>query len=246
MTLRRPAPVVSLLLLAASAQAELLWQADFETGDLSQWPYITNPAGASVTSACAYDGQYAGQIAITGDDKYLWHGNEALNRSEFNYQPAATGEGDTTHIGWSFYLPEPLLAVKHEIGYWESGNSWQQKMRFNLFGETLSFTRSDADEPYWSKPGFASAEVWHDVAMTVHWSTDPAQGYVDIWLDGKPMGRTQLQTRANNTDPMFTQIGLLRHRVAQREVILLDNVRVADTIEDVLGAFDPTQPKTCP
>ncbi|WP_041521857.1 polysaccharide lyase [Gilvimarinus agarilyticus] len=246
MPLPRLATLASLMLLASSARAELLWQADFETGDLSQWPYITNPVGASITSDCTYEGQYAGQIAITGDEKYLWHGNEALNRSEFNYQPAATGEGDTTYIGWSFYLPAPLLSVKHEIGYWESGNSWQQQMRFNLIGETLSFTRSDATEPYWSKPGFASAGVWHDVAMAVHWSTDPAQGYVDIWLDGKAMGRTQMQTRVNNTDPMFTQIGLLRHRVAQREVILIDNVRAADNIDDVLAAFNPQEPKTCP
>jgi hypothetical protein len=243
----QPLAALAIFVLGAStAQAELLWQADFESGDLSQWPYITNPGGASVTTQCAYEGRYAGQIAITGDEQYLWHGNEALNRSEFNYQPKATGEGDTTYLGWSFYLPEPLLNVKHEIGYWESDNSWQQQMRFNLTGDTFSFTRSDAAEPYWSQPGFASAGVWHDVAMKVHWSIDPARGYAEVWLDGKSMGRTQLPTRVNDTDAMFTQIGLLRHRIDAREVIVIDNVRAGTNITEVLAAFDATTPKSCP
>jgi len=235
-----------LMLLSTGAQAELLWQADFETGDLSQWSYIANPIGASVTSECAYQGRYAGKIAITGADEYLWHGNPALNRSEFHYRPAATAEGDTTYLGWSFYLPEPLLNIRHEIGYWESDNSWQQQMRFTLTGDTISFSRSDAAQPYWSQPGFASAGVWHDVAMAVHWSSDPATGYAQVWLDGKPMGRTQLQTRVNDTDDMFTQIGLLRARVEAQEVILIDNVRAADNIEQVLAAFDPETAKACP
>src|SRR5690554_5433178 len=109
-----------------------------------------------------------------------------------------------------------------------------------------SFSRSDAAQPYWSQPGFASAGVWHDVAMAVHWSSDPATGYAQVWLDGKPMGRTQLQTRVNDTDDMFTQIGLLRARVEAQEVILIDNVRAADNIEQVLAAFDPETAKACP
>ncbi|WP_049723147.1 polysaccharide lyase [Gilvimarinus polysaccharolyticus] len=243
---RLPIILMALTLSAASTQADILWQADFETGDLSQWSYISNPVGASVTTSCTYQGEYAGQIAITGAEQYLWHGNEALNRSEFNYKPAATGEGDSTFLGWSFFLPEPLLAVKHEIGYWESDNSWQQQMRFNLIGDTLSFSRSNAAEPYWSQPGFASAGVWHDVAMTIHWSTDPAIGYAEIWLDGKPQGRINLQTRVNDNDAMFTQIGLLRQRIDTREVILIDNVRAADNMADVLAAFNPEEPKFCP
>jgi hypothetical protein len=246
MTLRLAAAFAGYLLLFVQARAKPLWQANFETGDLSQWSYVTNPVGASVVSRCRYQGKYAGQIAITGAEQYLWQGNDALNRSEFSYRPAATHEGATTHLGWSFYLPETLLPIKHEIGYWESDNSWQQQMRFNLIGDTLSFTRSDASEPYWSQPGFASPGVWHDVAMSVHWSSDPAQGYAEVWLDGAPMGRHHLATRPNDTDAMFTQIGLLRSRVDAREVILIDNVRAADTIAEVLAAFDATTPKTCP
>ena len=233
------------LLMPLAASAGIDWRGDFESGDLSQWGYLTLPAGLSLEESCVYEGRYAGRVEITGDEQFLWQGNEQLNRSEFHHKPADTAEGDDTYFGWSFYLPAPLSAKPHEIGYWESDQSWQQQMRFTLSGTDFSFQKSDATEVFWNKENFAVPGIWHDVTMHIHWSTDAAKGFVKVWLDGEYMGEDTFQTRVNDADRMFTQIGLLRSREDSREVILIDNVREGTSMASIMGEFDLDTPVTC-
>lgn len=229
--------LVAAALFCLEARGEMLWRGDFETGDLSQWHYLTNPQGIGVQSECVYEGRYAGVIEITGADEFLWHGNAALNRSEFNVKPSDTSEGADTFLGWSFYLPEPWSEAKHELGYWESSDSWQQQMRFNIHGEALSFQSSSAGDYHWQLDKGASAGVWHDLAMQVHWSSDPQKGFIEIWHDGDKVARTRMQTRVNDKDAMFTQIGILRHQQDRVERIYIDNARQGETLQEVLAGY---------
>lgn len=234
-------PLFALLLGLTSslhAAAQPIWRGDFETGDLSQWHYLANPQGISVQSQCVYQGDYAAQITLNGDEQFLWHGNEALNRSELNFKPSDTREGAEVYFGWSFYLPRRLSQAKHELGYWESSDSWQQQIRFNIHGEALSFQTSSADTAHWSASQGASAGVWHDVAMHIHFSSDPQKGHVTLWHDGDQVFAEHMQTRINDTDAMFTQIGILRAREDSTETILIDNARQTDNADDLLAAFD--------
>ncbi|UTF58896.1 polysaccharide lyase [Gilvimarinus sp. DA14] len=230
--------LVGLLAVAASAQADDIWRGDFETGDLSQWHYHLNPQGIEVQSDCVYQGEHAALITLTGAEEFLWHGNAALNRSELTFKPSDTREGAEVYFGWSFYLPEALSQAKHELGYWESSDSWQQQIRFNIHGEALSFQTSSADTAHWSAPQGASAGVWHDVAMHIHFSSDPQKGHVTLWHDGEQVFAQHLQTRVNDTDAMFTQIGILRAREDSTETILIDNARQTDNAVELLAAFD--------
>lgn len=237
--------VFALVFIARGLCADPLWRGDFETGDLSQWHYLINPDGIRVQTECVYEGRYAAEIRLNGEARFLWHGNEALNRSELNFKPADTGEGADVYMGWSFYLPEPLSSARHEFGYWESSDSWQQQMRFNIHGEALSFQSSAADTVYWHLPGGASAGVWHDLAMHIHFSSDPAKGHITIWHDGVKISEQFLQTRVNDTDAMFTQIGILRAREDASETLLIDNARQVSGQEELLAAFDPGRPVHC-
>ncbi|MDO6747773.1 polysaccharide lyase [Gilvimarinus sp. 1_MG-2023] len=234
-----------LSLLASNTMAGQLWRGDFETGDLSQWPYLTHPQGISIQSDCVYEGNYAADITITGAESFLWHGNPDLNRSELHFKPADTREGADVFLGWSFFLPQPLSVAKHEFGYWEAQDSWQQQMRFNIHGTALSFQASGADSAYWHLPDGASAGVWHDLAMHIHFSLAPNLGRVTIWHDGIKVFNQTMQTRANKTDAMFTQIGLLRSREDSAATLLIDNARQSDSIESLLAAFDPNTKVTC-
>ena len=129
------------MLPALNAHSTILWQGNFETGDISQWSTPINPAGLSVTSECVFDGKHAGKVRLTGDESFLWKGNKFLNRSEFHHRNSAgmTHEGKDTFFAFSFYLPKKLSEHKHELGYWESDKSWQQTLRFNITGSELSF-----------------------------------------------------------------------------------------------------------
>ena len=229
-----------LMSTGCATRQPLLWQGDFETGDLSQWSYLLNPQGLSVQENCVYEGHYAGRAMITGEPDMLWHGNESLNRTEFSHKPSAgqIGEGQETFFGWSFYLQQPLSEHKHEIGYWESDKSYQQMLRFNIIGQDFSFQESAMNSPFWTKPGFASPGVWHDVVLHIGWSTDPDEGFTQVWLDGENMGKQFFKTLYAADESMFTQIGILRARDERVETIYIDNVREGQDLEQVLLSMD--------
>ena len=236
-----------LMSTGCATRQPLLWQGDFETGDLSQWSYLLNPQGLSVQENCVYEGHYAGRAMITGEPDMLWHGNESLNRTEFSHKPSAgqIGEGQETFFGWSFYLPQPLSEHKHEFGYWESDKSYQQMLRFNIIGQDFSFQESAANSPFWTKPGFASPGVWHDVVLHIGWSTDPDKGFTQVWLDGENMGKQFFKTLYAADESMFTQIGILRARNDQVETIFIDNVREAGDLDTARKAFDGARSVNC-
>lgn len=235
--MKLPALCAAIFLLATTAEAKTLWQADFETGDTKQWHYIVNPEATSASKECSFDGKYSGKISLTGEDKFLWKGRADLNRSEFHFTPEkkSTHEGKETFYGFSFYLPEAFSNEgRHELGYWESDKDWQQIMRFNIEGEDFSFKETSRDSAFWTQKNGAKAKQWHKVAMHIFWSTDPEQGFAEVWLDGKAMGKHHFQTLPNKKADMFNQVGILRNQQQKTEVIYVDKAFVTDNLTELL------------
>lgn len=224
-------------LMSSFVQAKTLWKADFETGDTGQWHWIANPEASSASQECRFDGKFSGKITLSGDAKYLWNGRADLNRSEFHYSPekGSTHEGKETFFGFSFYLPDAFSSVgRHELGYWEADQLWQQMMRFNIDGEDFSFKATAAEKPFWVEKQGAKAKQWHKVAMHIVWSTDPQKGFVQVWLDGKDRGKHYFQTLPAADAHMFNQIGILRNQQEKVETIFIDKVLATDNLTELL------------
>lgn len=226
---------------ALPASAEVYWRGNFETGDLTQWSYLLNPAGISLSSEHNAEGRYAAHVTIEGTPGYLWKNNPALNRVELQYrpEPKRNAEGSDLYFGWSFMLPELFALSRHEFGYWESAPGFHQIMRFNLSGESISFQMTAMQEPLWKSDAAIQANRWYDIAMHVHWSTDPAKGYVSVWFDGDSVvARAPARTLVAGDDRVFIQLGILRDVTDTVEEIYLDNALAASSIEDILTAQD--------
>jgi len=230
--------ISTFLLSPGTIAGDVVWRGDFESGDLSQWSFLLNPDGLAIEKECVASGRYAGRVTLTGDDVMLWQGNPALNRAEFSYTPEVglTAEGQETFFGWSFYLEENLLPVNHEIGYWESDKSWQQMFRFVINGTRLAFQQSSREKPFWELNQGAAAGRWHHVAQHIFWSTDAEKGFVQAWINGTAMPREYFQTLPSKNAVMFVQLGLLRARQEQTETLLLDNVRLVNSLETLLAS----------
>lgn len=240
--------ILLLLCMSSSLAAKTLWKADFETGDTIQWHWMANPSAITVSQECAFDGKYAGKIVLSGEDKFLWNGRADLNRSEFNYKPAAssTHEGQQTFYAFSFYLPEAFSTIgRHELGYWEADQSWQQMMRFNIDGEDISFKASTNENYFWTQEKGAQAGKWHKVAMHVFWSTDPQKGFAQVWLDGAHKGKYFFQTLPKADANMFNQIGILRNQQETVETIFIDKVFATDNLTELLETDAPLIGKGC-
>jgi len=216
-------------------QATTLWRGDFETNDFSQWDYQLHPQGFSITHDCVNSGHSAGLIRLTGDSEFLWKGRQDLNRSELQFKPptGTTIEGKDTFFRFSFYLPQTLSSHAHALGYWESHGDFQQMMRFNITGTTLSFQETAATTPFWEVPTGASAEHWHQIEMHIHWSIDTAKGFVQTWVDGTDMGSNHFSTLNKPQATMFTQLGLLRAQENSIEAIIIDDAVATDNLAEL-------------
>lgn len=221
------------------ASADIYWRGDFETGDLTQWSYLLNPAGITLSQEHKAERRYAAHIVIQGSPEYLWKNNPELNRVELQYRPAPehSMENSDLYFGWSFMLPALLARNRHEFGYWESAPGYRQIMRFNLSGETISFQMTAAQEPLWKSDAAIKTNQWHDIAMHVHWSTDSGKGYVSVWFDGTAVvTKAPARTLVPGDDCVFIQLGILRDFTDSIEEIYIDNALAASNIEDILTA----------
>ncbi len=221
--------------IAASAQAAPVWIGDFETNDLTQWNNALNGSHISVVTSPTIQGTHAAQIQLTNDA--LWP--NGLKRVELHHSPAAgrTAEGASTYFAWSFFLPVTLPTTpSQQIGYWETDQSYHQLMAFQVEGEHVRFiTQKPQYKVQWEADGKATPGTWHRIAMHIGWSTNAANGLVEVWFDGtQVLNQTSAQTLAD-ANSAFTQLGLLRGPTDFQDspIIVLDDAVEGDSLSDV-------------
>lgn len=223
--------------LTTGASAATVWTGDFETGDISQWNTALNGGNISIVTSPVLQGSRAAQIRLTNDARW----SNGMKRVELNHKPASarTDEGAETYFAWSFYLPEALAASpRTQIGYWESDQTYQQVMSFEVEGQRIRFsTRKPQNKVHWEADGMVTPGVWHRIAMRIKWSK--TAGSVDVWFDGEQVvTQGAAQTLADDNDH-FTQIGLLRDQVEFQDtpILILDDAVEGDTLADVRPAL---------
>lgn len=240
MHLRFLSILLAALTIPRASHAAPVWVGDMETGDLSQWSGQLNGEVNGMTYLQASGeqvagGAYAAKIELHNDA--VWQ--NGLKRVELNHSPAdgRTAEGAALFFAWSFYVPTTLPAEpSQQIGYWESNNSYQQMMAFEVSGERISFsTRKPNNVVHWDEDGRVTAGVWHRIAMRVVWSKDPGVGAVDVWFDGVQVVTAAAAQTLADDNAHFTQVGLLRGVVEFEDVpvIYIDDAVEGDNYEDV-------------
>src|SRR5437867_10659228 len=124
-------------LLAGAAPAEVLWRGDFETGNLEQWKGAPKSDGVKVVQEPVREGKYALRIDGTNAAR-----KGALDRIEFQHQPLppGTAAGTERYFGWRVYLPKIFTDIHHNVGYYDTRNSWSQPMSCEANAEEHEFS----------------------------------------------------------------------------------------------------------
>jgi hypothetical protein len=233
-----PLLLLGSLLGSRPANAEMLWQGDFETGDLTQWD-STNLVKTGdrdnlifVTGKVA-DGMKAAEITLRPDVIF-----EPYNQSrvEVKHNGLRTKNDQESYYAWSFMVPADA-AIRSNIGYWESRVTSLNTMTFWIEpgdgGTVIKFGTGNLGETTrWT----AELELneWHRIAIHNIWSQDPDIGKVDVWYDGTQVvtGATATKRDANE---LFFQMGLHRSDPADPvQVIYIDAAREATTQAEIL------------
>src|SRR3954471_9621005 len=219
-----------LSLSACIASAEVIWRADFETGTTEQWKSPPKSDAVKVVKSPVREGKFA--LRIDGTNAARRGTND---RIEFQHQPKppGTAEGTERYFGWSVFLPKALTNDMHALGFFETRNSWRQLMSFEVHGQDIQYSTRVPYALRWKGPGKLTPGRWHDFAVHVIWSRDPAKGLIEVWFDGEQVVPRAATATLLDENAAFFQIGLFRATSEVPETIIIDHVIEATTLAEV-------------
>jgi hypothetical protein len=231
-----------LLCASRPAVAKILFKADFETGDLSEWSNTgtksqnATPRNVQVESDIVEQGKYAGKFTIHEDDVF----NAQQLRVQVGGPRIIVEEGSDTWMSFYLYMAE-APKDRDNFFYWEGQPPprydnvmtwWVEPkdgggalIKYGTGNLGRNGTEWEADFPIGK---------WHQLAMHIHWSEDKDKGSTQLWFDGVPVMDKKLKTKGPETT-YFCQPGI--HRSPHRpsvDTIYFDNFILADTLDDVL------------
>jgi hypothetical protein len=228
---------------AASASAEVLFKAGFETGDLSEWSKTgtrgqnaTVPRNIEIVTDIVREGKYAAKFTIHPDDVF----NDRQLRVQVGGPRVTVQEGSDTYLSFYLYMAEPPKD-RDNFFYWE-GNppprynnvmTWWVEPKEGG-GTVIKYGTGNLGRngTHW-EADFATGK-WHHLAMHIHWSEDETKGNTRLWFDGVPVLDKKLKTKGAES-VYFCQPGI--HRSPHRpsvDSIYFDSFILADKLEEVL------------
>lgn len=221
------------------ARAEILFQADFETGDFSEFTgtsKVVEPGDIAVVSDVVHSGKHAGRFTI--------HDRNVFNRSQLRVQAngpkVKVEEGTDTFCSfWVFMKDAPK--ERDNFFYWEGSPppgwnnvmTWWVEPKPDGSGTLIKYGAGNLGRKgtHW-EADFTIGE-WHQLGMHVHWSEDPEKGHVKLWWDGVQVLDKSIQTKGPQTE-YFSQPGI--HRTPHSspvDTIYFDDFLCATTLEEV-------------
>ncbi len=238
----------SLFCMMDSASAKILFKADFETGDLSQWTTTgTRSQNATqrnvqvvndlVEPGRVQQGKYAAKLTIHEDDVF----NAQQLRVQLGGPKVTVEEGSDTYMSFYLYMAEPPKD-RDNFFYWEGTPppKYNNVMTWWLQpkdggGTLIKYGTGNLGRNGTEWEADFTIGKWHRLAMHIHWSEDKEKGNTRLWFDGVLVMDKKLKTKGAESI-YFCQPGI--HRSPHRpsvDTIYFDNFILADTLEEVLN-----------
>jgi len=234
------AAVLSGVLLGAGpARGDVLFKADFETGDFSQFAGFSRgakPGHIAVESEVVHSGKHAGRFSIHEDDVF----NARQLRVQANGPKVTVKDGDDTFVSFYIYMKE-TPKDRDNFFYWEGSPpprynnvmTWWVEPKKDGAGATVKYGAGNLGRKgvHW-EADFAVGR-WHQLGMHIHWSEDPAKGNVRLWWDGDLVLDKKLPTKGPES-VYFSQPGIHRDPHSKSvDTIYFDDILCATTLDEI-------------
>jgi uncharacterized protein (TIGR03382 family) len=223
------------LLVPAIASAGTVWKGDFETGNLSQWSRAQTVASdrLQVVSNVVREGSYALKATVIQGDNPI---QASGNRNELAYLTQEE-PGSEYFYKWSTLFPEDFASNDT----WQVFAQWHQEgccgsppLEFYVVGEEMFLRVGGNDgQVLWSAPLVRGR--WNDFVLHVKWSSNPREGFVEMYKDGalavpKTMAATQF-----GGDRNYLKLGLYRNEsISDVGVVYHDGFAMGTQLQDVM------------
>lgn len=236
----------------------LVWVGDFETGDLSQFkdtPWNVTRGGEKPRIVddpqLVRQGRYAVRISIPTKETNDRDGACCDPRSELEPNIGDIHEGDDLWFAFSTMLaPDfPIDADWQVITQWKARSDGSPPVSFKVKKGRILLSggegNPDKPRPYAQDLADAAPGTWSDWVVHIKFSTDPSDGYVEVWQNGRqvlqryaPPGGTMYPAANGGEQPeSYLKTGYYRSgEISRPGVLYFDGWRVGATREAVSPA----------
>jgi len=121
----------------------------------------------------------------------------------------------------------------------DSHGFWRQLMSFEARGEDITYSTRVPYLRHWTGRGTLTPGRWHDFAVHVLWSRDPAKGFVEVWFDGERVVPRAMTATLLDENAAIFQLGLMRATTDVPETIIIDHAIEATTLAEVTPPSPP-------
>ena len=236
------------LLWLGPAAAEILFRADFETGDFSQFSGFSRgvkPGHAAVVTDVVHAGKYAGRFTIHEDDVF----NAQQLRVQVNGPRVTVKEGSDTFMSFYLYMAD-APKDRDNFFYWEGSPPPRYQNVMTWWVEprrTGPALQSDSAPATWaatasSGTGTSPSGNGTKWACTSTGRKMQPMGMLKLWWDGAVV----LDRRAKTKGPQsvyFCQPGIHRSpHTKSVDTIYFDDFLCATTLEEIKLQKPPAKP----
>jgi Polysaccharide lyase len=221
------------------AAAEILFKADFETGDFSQFggkSKNVKPGHIEVVTDTVHSGKYAGRFTIHEDNVF----NARQLRVQANGPKVTVKEGSDTFVSFYMFMKEPPKD-RDNFFYWEGSPppgynnvmTWWVEPKADGSGTSIKYGTGNLGRKGVHWEADFTIGRWHQLGMHIHWSEDPARGNVKLWWDGVVVLDKKVQTKGPQS-VYFSQPGIHRDpHTKSVDTIYFDDILCATTLEEI-------------
>ena len=194
------------------AAAEILFKADFETGDFSQFSGKSKnikPGHIEVVTDIVHSGKYAGRFTIHEDNVF----NARQLRVQVNGPKVTVKEGSDTFVSFYMYMKEPpRIATTSSTGRaarrrgYNNVMTWWVEPKEDGSGTAIKYGTGNLGRKGVHWEGDFTVGQWHQLGMHIHWSEDPAKGNVKLWWDGVVVLDKKVQTKGPQSGMALSEL----------------------------------------
>lgn len=224
---------------AVPADAAIVQRLNYESGNLRQWTAVQAlPGRASVVRSPVRQGRFAGRFVVRPGDDPIGASGE---RAEVF---ALTGEGEGVESWWAWSTRFPR-SFHPNTGGWNVFTQWHHTGSVCSTPVTFAVEKLDGRAPVLKltvRGGFlnlgncaaATSEWrfaplrrgrWYDFRFHVRWSSNPAAGLVELWVNGRRKIRPTNVATLYTGQGVYLKQGLYRGPSGVSSVVFHDGMR---------------------
>jgi MYXO-CTERM domain-containing protein len=238
-------PIATSLLLTVPslASAEVVWRADFETGNISQFdgrPQMVSPDRLMVVSSPVAEGRYALQATVVQYDNPI---DASGNRNELVHFGNET-EGKEYYYRWYTMFAEDFPAPdtwQLFVQWHQSGDSGSPPVEFVVRNDSIRLGVGGTGTSIWTTPLVRG--VWQEFIFHVRWSSNPSVGFVELYLNGELAIPKRSIATLFPGQSNYMKAGLYRNNIIEPVGrVWHDGFIQATTLEEVIPPKPQPQP----